>query len=37
MVIQNGKIAAFDRMDDLLAGDVTLSQYYRRNVEVGGA
>jgi ABC-2 type transport system ATP-binding protein len=37
MVIQSGKIAAFDRMDDLLASNITLSQYYRRNVEVGGA
>jgi ABC-2 type transport system ATP-binding protein len=34
MVIDKGRIAAFDRLEDVMADNDTLSQYYRRNVGV---
>jgi ABC-2 type transport system ATP-binding protein len=35
MVIHNGRVMAFDSLDELVADGKTLSQYYRRNVGAG--
>jgi ABC-2 type transport system ATP-binding protein len=35
MVIQEGRITAFDRLEDLMTDNITLSQYYRQNVGLG--
>jgi ABC-2 type transport system ATP-binding protein len=33
MVLYGGRLTAFGRLEDLAAGQITLSQFYRRNVE----